>query len=64
MSRVGGAFQKTERTLRCCPQGHPFEAEFPGVGRKTLLLNARRLVTAENNPDWILLAMQDVTGRK
>ena len=42
----------------------PFEAKFPGVGRTKLLLNARRLATAENHADWIPLAMQDVTGRK
>jgi two-component system CheB/CheR fusion protein len=41
-----------------------FEAEFPIVGRKKLLLNARRLTTAENDPDWILLAMQEAGERK
>ena len=40
------------------------QAKFPGVGKKTLLLNARRLATAESHADWILLAMLDATARK
>jgi two-component system CheB/CheR fusion protein len=42
----------------------PFEAKFPGVGRKKLLLNARSLVNPDNGTDWILLAMQEPDGRK
>ena len=45
-------------------ENFPFEAKFPGVGKKTLLLNARRLATAESHADWILLAMLDATARK
>ena len=41
-----------------------FEAKFPIVGRRTMLLNAARLATPENDTDWILLAMQDVSGGK
>ena len=36
--------------------------EFSKVGRKTLLLNARRLERERGLPDLILLAMDDVTG--
>ena len=45
-------------------ENFPFEAKFPGVGKKTLRLNARRLATAESHADWILLAMLDATARK
>lgn len=37
---------------------------FPFVGRRAMLLNAARLATPENDTDWILLAMQDVSGSK
>jgi two-component system, chemotaxis family, CheB/CheR fusion protein len=42
----------------------PVEHEFPGVGRRRLILNARKIVQAEGggNP-MILLAMEDVTER-
>lgn len=36
--------------------------EFPGLGKKTLVLNARRLQQAANLPGLILLAMEDATG--
>ncbi len=39
------------------------EHDFPGIGRKTMLLNARRLETPQNHLQWILLAMEDVTNR-
>ncbi len=35
------------------------DAEFPGVGRKQLLLNARRVEGDEPNRQWILLAMEE-----
>jgi two-component system CheB/CheR fusion protein len=40
-----------------------FAADFPIVGRKNFLLNARRLANADGGPDWILLAMQDADER-
>ena len=38
------------------------EHDFPGVGRRVLLLNGRRIVNAEGEPELILLAFEDVTG--
>jgi two-component system CheB/CheR fusion protein len=37
-------------------------ADFPHIGRRTMLLNARRL-PREGNKDLILLALEDITGR-
>jgi two-component system CheB/CheR fusion protein len=38
------------------------EHTFPGIGRKIMLLNARRIPAAgENNPGLILLAIEDLT---
>ncbi len=39
------------------------EADFPGIGRKSMLLNARR-VTRESETDLILLAIEDVSGQE
>jgi PAS domain S-box-containing protein len=38
--------------------------EFPIVGRKSLLLNARRIHSAEGTAQIIMLAMEDITKRK
>jgi PAS domain-containing protein len=38
--------------------------EFPQIGRKIILLNARRIYTAQSKLPIILLAMEDVTKRK
>jgi PAS domain S-box-containing protein len=37
---------------------------FSGVGRKIMLLNARRIIHQEKGPQQILLAIEDVTERK
>ncbi len=37
---------------------------FPGIGRKIILLNARRVYTAHGSRPIILLAMEDITKRK
>ncbi len=37
------------------------EHDFPAIGRKTLLLNARRLTSKEYRKNLILLAMEDIT---
>jgi len=37
---------------------------FPGIGRKIILLNARRVHTTTSNVPIILLAMEDITHRK
>ena len=41
----------------------PVEFDFGRVGRKSMLLNARRLVQHSDGSRWILLAIEDVTGR-
>ncbi|HUG68374.1 MAG TPA: chemotaxis protein CheB [Pirellulaceae bacterium] len=51
------------------PQNSAFENfevdhEFPNVGRKVLLLNARRLEREQGLPGMILLAMEDVTEKR
>jgi len=40
------------------------EHEFPVIGRRTVLLNARRVFTGTTKPEAILLAIEDVTERK
>jgi PAS domain-containing protein len=48
---------------------HPvenFEVEhaFPVIGRRNTLLNARRFPPETNDPDLVLLAIEDVTDRR
>ena len=38
--------------------------EFPGLGQRTMLLNARRIYRQGKGTDLILLAIEDITGRK
>jgi two-component system CheB/CheR fusion protein len=38
--------------------------EFAGIGRRTMLLNARILRRGEGRPDLILLAIEDITDRR
>ena len=38
--------------------------EFPGIGQRTMLLNARRLDNPEGGPERILLGIEDVTERR
>src|SRR5947207_1973638 len=45
-------------------QAFEVEAEFPALGRRTMLLNARRLARAGSTAQLILLAIEDVTERK
>jgi diguanylate cyclase (GGDEF)-like protein/PAS domain S-box-containing protein len=40
------------------------EHEFPTLGRRIMLLNARRISRAANKPGLILLAIEDITERK
>ncbi|HEU4796805.1 MAG TPA: PAS domain S-box protein, partial [Pyrinomonadaceae bacterium] len=40
------------------------EHTFPSLGRKTMLLNARPFPPDGNNPELILLAIEDITERK
>jgi two-component system CheB/CheR fusion protein len=44
-------------------QDFHMDRTFPHIGRKVLMLNGRRLEQAEEQPDRILLAMEEVTGR-
>jgi hypothetical protein len=37
------------------------EHEFPTIGRKIMILNARRIFTAHNDKPIMLLAMEDIT---
>jgi PAS domain S-box-containing protein len=38
--------------------------EFPSLGRRVMLLNARRIWTEENDSKLVLLAIEDITDRK
>src|SRR5271154_2965407 len=59
------------RTLltRVLSNSHPvedFEVEhaFPDLGRRSMLLNARRFPPESNDPHLVLLAIEDVTDRR
>jgi two-component system CheB/CheR fusion protein len=43
-------------------QDFRIQHDFPGIGRKTMLLNARRLASEPGQPPQILLALEDVTA--
>lgn len=50
------------------PENHTFhdyavEHDFPEIGWKTMLLNARRFEPVEGQPELILLAIEDITER-
>jgi len=40
------------------------EHDFPAIGRRTMLLNARRIYREDNKTQMILLAIEDITERK
>jgi diguanylate cyclase (GGDEF)-like protein/PAS domain S-box-containing protein len=44
--------------------GYEVEHDFPGIGRKTILLNARQIFRENIGSHIILLAMEDITERK
>ncbi len=44
--------------------GYEVEHDFPGIGRKTFLLNARQIFRKKIGSRIILLAMEDITDRK
>lgn len=51
------------------PQNHSFqdfevEHEFPTIGRKIMLLNARRFESGDRQQNLILLALEDITERR
>jgi two-component system CheB/CheR fusion protein len=45
-------------------EGFEVEHDFESVGRKTMLLNARKIYREMNNEEMILLAIEDITERK
>jgi|GEM_PF-3181619 len=45
-------------------EGYAVEYDFPGLGRKTMMLNARRIHRDGDGTRLILLAMEDVTGKR
>lgn len=49
-----------DRALRNFEVNH----DFPGLGNKTMLLNARRLVSKRGGSEMILLAIEDITDRQ
>jgi PAS domain S-box-containing protein len=45
-------------------EGYEVEHDFPGLGRRAMLLHARRLFHPDNNATTLLLAVEDVTERR
>jgi len=45
-------------------EGYEVEHDFPGLGRRAVLLHARRLSRPDNNSAALLLAVEDVTERR
>jgi len=45
-------------------EGYEVEHEFPGIGRRIMLLNARKVFYEGNSHSTILLAIEDVTERR
>ena len=43
-------------------QGYVVEHDFPDLGRRRMVLNARRIATASGNTDLILLAMVEIVS--
>ena len=43
---------------------YPVDHDFPVIGRRVILLNARRIYTAHSKLPIVLLAMEDITKRK
>jgi two-component sensor histidine kinase len=44
--------------------GYEVNADFPSIGRRTMLLSARRLVHPDNNSSSILVLFEDVSDRR
>ncbi|MDX1943835.1 MAG: ATP-binding protein [Pirellulaceae bacterium] len=45
-------------------QAVEIEHDFPRIGRKTVILNARRLSSGNNLTDHVILALEDITERR
>ena len=50
--------------LHTVMEGYEVEREFPGIGRRSMLLNAREVVSQRNAHKLILLTIEDVTERR
>ncbi len=44
--------------------GYEVEHDFPDIGRRTIMLNAREIANKQGDPKIMLLAMEDITERK
>jgi HWE histidine kinase len=44
--------------------GYEVNADFPAIGRRTMLVSARRLVHPDNNNTSVLILFEDVTDRR
>jgi two-component sensor histidine kinase len=44
-------------------EGYQVEHDFPGLGRRTMILHARKLFHPDNNSTTLLLSMEDATAR-
>jgi two-component sensor histidine kinase len=44
--------------------GYEVNADFPAIGRRTMLVSARRLVHPDNNSTSVLILFEDVTDRR
>ena len=55
-----------EDVLKKTEEFHDFEVihDFPSLGRRVMLLNARKIWTEENDSELVLLAIEDSTERK
>jgi two-component sensor histidine kinase len=45
-------------------EAYEVEQEFPGIGRRTMLLNARKVFDEGNSHSTLLLAIEDITERR
>jgi PAS domain-containing protein len=45
-------------------EAYEVEQEFPGLGRRTMLLNARKVFYEDNNHTTILLGIEDITDQR
>jgi len=45
-------------------EGYEVEQEYPGIGRRIMLLNARKVFYEGNSHTSLLLAIEEVTDRR
>ena len=67
---ASGTFRRCVRCWRKIAPDHgvlddyEVEHEFPGIGQRVMLLNARKVIYEGNNHTTILLAIEDITARR